>query len=196
MTPGLAIIYLIQAALLWDKSHPEQIIMVYDKLVKSEALGGLAPHYCRQRMQFTSAENKHEWRLFRGGIFRCRHNLLTIREHWQIRVEMPGTRIWPSRDEENDRKWRRAPKLEAIRVTRQGMIRRDWRRKRSTGGTTCMTLSRIGSEVGFDRFRASTDPEEEGLLKKAKILVCKRVSMGLCLINYSSYRTDLNFTLY
>jgi hypothetical protein len=40
MTPGVAAMYLIQGALLWNQNQPAQLITAYEKLRRSDALGG------------------------------------------------------------------------------------------------------------------------------------------------------------
>jgi hypothetical protein len=40
MTPGVAVMYLIQGALLWNQNQPAQLISAYEKLRRSDALGG------------------------------------------------------------------------------------------------------------------------------------------------------------
>jgi len=59
MSPGVAAMYLIQGALLWNQNQPAQLISAYEKLRRSDALGGQAAQYCRQRMQFAFAANQH-----------------------------------------------------------------------------------------------------------------------------------------
>ena len=47
VTPGVAIMYLIQGALLWDQNQPAQLIRVYEKMRRADKLAGYHAHYCR-----------------------------------------------------------------------------------------------------------------------------------------------------
>ena len=38
MTPGVAVMYLIQGALLWEQNQPAQLIRVYDKMRRADIL--------------------------------------------------------------------------------------------------------------------------------------------------------------
>ena len=40
MTPGVAIMYLIQGALLWDQNQPAQLITAYDRMRRADKLAG------------------------------------------------------------------------------------------------------------------------------------------------------------